>query len=106
MGSKLKKGDFVIVISGKDKGKMGKILRVIPEKNRVIVEKVNLHYSHERANPQKGIQGGRLEKELPVHISNVMYYCTNCEKGVRVKIRVLADGRKARICGSCGKELD
>ncbi len=106
MGRKLKKGDFVIVVAGKDKGKMGKILRVIPESKRVVVEKINLHYSHERPNPQKGVQGGKVEKELPVHISNVMYYCTNCEKGVRIKYRVLADGRKIRTCGSCGKDLD
>ncbi len=106
MKPRIKKGDFVVVIAGKDKGKMGKILRLYPRSQRVLVEKVNLHIKHERPNPQQGVQGGRTEQELPIHISNVMYYCTNCEKGVRVKVRVTADGRKVRVCGNCGKELD
>ncbi len=104
MKFKLKKGDFVIVIAGRDKGKTGKILQVFPKQQRVLVEGVNMHVRHMRPNPQKGIQGGRVEKELSIHISNVMYFCTNCGTGVRLGYKFLEDGTKIRICKKCGKE--
>ncbi len=103
---KIKKNDIVLVIAGKDKGKTGKVLKVIPKKNRVVVEKVNFIKKHVRPNPQKGIQGGTLEKEAPIHISNVMYFCSNCGTGVRVGFRVLDDGSKVRYCKKCGTTLD
>ncbi len=103
---KIKRGDTVIVVAGKDKGKTGKVLRVFPKRSRVIVEKINFLKKSVRPNPQKGIQGGIVEKEAPIHISNVMYYCSNCGQGVRVGFKLLEDGTKVRFCKKCGTTLD
>ena len=103
---KIKKNDNVIVISGKDKGKTGKVIKVLPNKNRVIVEKINIVKKHVRPNPQKGVQGGTLDKEAPINISNVMYLCSNCGVGVRVGFKHLDDGSKVRYCKKCGTTLD
>jgi large subunit ribosomal protein L24 len=97
--SKLKKGDTVKVLSGKDKGKTGKILRVIPEKDRVIVEKINLIKKHKR--PDQKVKGGILEKEAPLHISKVGLLCNKCNKAVRVRSKVMDDGKKVRVCSKC-----
>ncbi len=103
---KIKKGDNVIVITGKDKGKTGKVLRVLPKKERIIVEKINFVKKSVRPNPQKGVQGGVVEREAPIHISNVMYYCSNCGQGVRVGFKILEDSSKVRYCKKCGTTLD
>ena len=104
---KLKKNDTVIVKSGRrqDKKKTGKILRIVSEKNRVVVEKVHLIKEYVRANPQKNIKGGIVEREGTIPIEKVMYYCKECEQGVRIGFR-LSDSGKQRVCKKCGVVLD
>ena len=100
----VKKGDTVVVITGKDKGKKGKVLQVIPKENRVVVEGVNIvkrHTKPSQANPQ----GGILEKAAPIHSSNVMMWCSKCDSGVRVRTQVAENGDKAKTCASCGQNL-
>lgn len=100
----IRKNDSVMVIAGKERGKTGKILRVIPEKERAIVERVNLVKRHTRPRgPQQA--GGILEKEAPIHISNLMVMCEKCNAPVRVGRRVLADGQKVRVCRRCGDTI-
>ncbi len=102
----LRKGDLVIVKKGKDKGKTGKVLKVIPEKNRVIVEKVNFVKEFIRPDRSRNIQGGIMEKEAPLSIANVMIYCSECEQGVRLKRKALEDGSKVRVCHKCDLSLE
>ncbi len=104
---KLKKNDPVIVIKGKkeDKGKKGKILRIIADKQRVVVEKVHYVKEYVRPNPQKNIQGGVVEREGSIPMSSVMYYCKECEQGVRIGYKV-EGGSKYRICKKCETVLD
>lgn len=97
----LKKNDVVIVRKGKDKGKTGKILIVIPEERKAIVEKVNFIKEFIRRDQSKNIQGGIMEKEAPIHVSNLMLYCSECGQGVRVRNKKLGDGSKIRVCGKC-----
>lgn len=97
----LRKDDIVIVRSGKDKGKTGKVLKVIPENQRVIVEKVNFVKEFIRRDQSKNIQGGIMEKEAPIHVSNLMLYCSECGQGVRVKNKKLEDGSRMRVCSKC-----
>ncbi len=97
----IKKNDMVVLISGKDKGKSGKVLKVIPEKNRVVVEKLNFVKEFIRRDQSKNIQGGIMEKEGPIHVSNVQIYCSECAQGVRVRSKTLEDGTKVRICSNC-----
>lgn len=103
---RLRKNDTVEVITGKDAGKRGKILKVLPEKNRVIVQGVGFIKRHTRPNPQRGIKGGIAEREAPIHASNVMVVCGECGKRARVGHSQLADGRKVRICRRCKGVLD
>jgi large subunit ribosomal protein L24 len=100
----IKKGDMVIVTAGKELGKTGKVLHVLTQKKRALVEKINIVKRHQRPTGQNQ-EGGILELENPLHISNLMYLCGKCEKGVRVGKKVLEDGRKIRICKSCGEEI-
>lgn len=104
---KLKKNDMVIVKSGRrqDKKKTGKILRIVSEKNRVVIEKVHLIKEYVRANPQKNIKGGIVEREGAIPIEKVMYYCKECEQGVRIGYRI-SDSGKQRVCKKCGVVLD
>ena len=101
---KLKKGDTVKVMAGKEKGKTGKIQSTIANKERVTIEKVNLIKKHKKADA-KG-KGGIVEKEGPIHISNVMYLCNKCGKGVRIGYKLLEDGKKVRVCAKCHEILD
>ena len=102
MGNMLiKKNDTVMVTAGKDKGMTGKVLKVIPEKNRVVVEKLNFVKEFIRRDQGKNIQGGIMEKEGPIHVSNVQIYCSECAQGVRVRAKKLEDGRKVRVCSKC-----
>ena len=94
-----------MVISGKEKGKVGKILKVFPEKNRVIVEKVNYIKRHTRPGG-KVSKGGIIEKEAPLHGSNVMLICGKCTDPVRVGTRLLDDGQRVRVCKKCGEILE
>ena len=103
---KIKKNDMVLVITGKDKGKKGKVLRVFPDINKVIVEKINFIMRHTRANPSKSQKGGILQRETPVHISNLMLICHECSQPARVGHTRLEDGRKVRICRRCEGILD
>jgi len=101
-----KKNDVVIVRSGKDRGKTGKILRVIPEKNKVLVERVNFVKVFVRPDRSQNVQGGIMEKEAPLHISKVMLYCEDCGRGVRFRHKVLEDGTKIRVCARCQTNLE
>ena len=101
---RLKKGDTVRVIAGKEKGKSGKIMSTIPAKQRVVVEKINLIKKHQR--PEAKGKGGIVEKEAPIHVSNVMYLCDKCGSGVRIGFKILDDGKKARVCAKCHETLD
>jgi large subunit ribosomal protein L24 len=100
----VKKNDRVMVISGRDKGKIGKVLKVIPDKDRLVVEKVNVVKRHQR--PNKAGQGGIVEKEASLHVSNVMVMCDRCSKSARVGRKVLNDGRHMRVCKKCGEQID
>jgi large subunit ribosomal protein L24 len=104
--SRLRKNDLVQVIAGKDAGKQGKVLKVLPEKNRVIVQGVGFIRRHTRPNPQRNIKGGIAEREAPIHASNVMIVCGECGKRTRIGAKVLADGSKTRICRRCEGVLD
>jgi len=101
----IRKNDTVMVIAGKEKGKSGRVLRVLPEKQRVVIERVNFVKRHARPSRQFR-QGGIIEKEASIHISNVMITCPKCNKPVRVGTKRLEDGKKARICRKCEEVLE
>lgn len=101
----VKKNDTVMVIAGKDKGKSGKVLRVIPKHDKVLVEKINMVKKHMKPNQQTR-QGGILEREAPLHISNVKLVCTKCTDPTRVGYRILEDDRKVRFCKKCNEVID
>jgi large subunit ribosomal protein L24 len=101
---KLKKGDRIRVISGKDVGKEGEITRVYPEENKVIVDGVNIAKRHTRAQGQT-MQGGIIDKDMPVHASNVALVCGGCDQVTRIGYRFEGDGTKVRVCRKCGKDL-
>jgi large subunit ribosomal protein L24 len=105
MALKIKKNDNVEVIAGKEKGKRGKILLLFPAENRVIIEKINMVKKHSRPSGQTK-QGGIVEKEAKINLSNVMLICGKCNKGVRVGYKILESGEKVRICRSCSEEID
>lgn len=102
---RLKKDDKVKVITGKDRGKIGKILKVNRKKNRVLVEKVNIVKRHMRPSAQNA-QGGIVETEAPVNASNVMVICSKCMKPTRIRMKILDDGKKMRACGKCNEIMD
>ncbi len=104
MSTYIKKNDMVITLTGKDKGKTGKVLKVLRDKNKVVVEKINIvkrHLKPTQTNPK----GGIIEKEMPLDISNVLLYCKKCEKGRRIGKKELSDGSKVRVCKKCGEIL-
>jgi len=101
----IKKNDMVIVTTGKEKGKSGKILRVLPEKNKAIVEKVNFIKRHAKPSQQMR-QGGIIEKEAPLTLSNLMLLCPKCNKPVRTGRKRLEDKKSVRVCRKCGDVLD
>lgn len=102
----IRKNDEVIVLSGKDKGKTGKVLKVNPKKRTVIVEKIKFAKEFIRRDQSKNIQGGIMEKEAPVHVSNVMLYCSECAQGVRVRTKKLEDGSSIRVCAKCDISIE
>jgi large subunit ribosomal protein L24 len=104
--SLIKKNDIVVVRRGRDKGKQGKVLVVMPETNRAIVEKVNFVKEFIRPDRSKNISGGIMEKEAPIALSSLMILCEDCGRGVRVRVKRLGDGSKARICAQCQGSLD
>ena len=101
----VRKGDTVVVIAGKERGKRGKVLRVIPEKGRVIVERINMIKKHQRPT-QKLRQGGIIEREGSLHISNVMLLDPRNDKPTRVGVRALSDGKKVRLARKSGEMID
>ena len=102
--NRIKKGDEVVVIAGRDKGRRGTVLRVLGE--RVVVENVNVVHKHQRPNPARGVPGGIIEMEAPLHISNVMLFNPATQKGDRIGFRVLGDGRKVRYFKSNNEVVD
>jgi len=102
---KIKQGDEVVVIAGKDKGRRGTVLRVYAN-DRVLVESVNIAKKHQKPNPNAGVPGGIIEKEMPMDISNVLVFNPGTNKGDRVGIRQLEDGRRVRFFKSNGEVLD
>ncbi len=105
MKFKIRKGDFVQVIKGKDKGKKGRVIKVFPKEARVLVEGVNFVKKHVR--PRKiDQQGGIIQMEKPISISNVMLFCLKCSKPTRVGIKFLDDGSKVRYCKKCGEIIE
>ena len=102
----IRKNDTVVVTTGKDSGKRGRVLRVLPVKNRLIVEGVNMIKRHTRPNPQKNIKGGIVEREASLHASNVQLVCPECNKMTRIGRKILGDGRKVRICRKCEGVVD
>jgi len=102
---KIRKGDTVVVTTGKDKGKRGEVLRVI-DAEHVLVEGANKVKKHQRPNPMKGMTGGIIDKEMPLHVSNVAIFNPGTQKPDRVGIRVLEDGRKVRFFKSNGEVID
>jgi len=102
----VRRNDNVVVLAGKDKGRTGRVLRVIPAEGRVIVERVNFVRKHTKANPQKNIKGGSLAREASVDASNVMVICSECGKPSRIGRTILDDGKKVRSCRRCNGLLD
>ena len=106
LATPIRKNDNVLVITGKDRGKRGRVLRVLPDKNRLIVEGVNLIKRHTKPNPGKNVKGGIVEREASLHASNVQLVCPECGTQTRVGRKILGDGRKVRICRKCEGVVD
>lgn len=108
MTMRIKKEDIVEVIAGNDRGARGRVLRVIPRENRVVVETVNIRKKHQRPM-QAGrgqVQAGIIQFEAPIHASNVMLVCPQCDKRTRVGIRRDEEGKRIRVCKECGEDID
>jgi large subunit ribosomal protein L24 len=102
----IKKEDQVYVLRGRDRGKTGRVLQVLPDEGKALVERVNLIKRHTRPNPQKNVKGGIVEREGPISLSSIMVVCKECGKRSRVKHVRLQDGRKVRTCKKCNGTLD
>lgn len=100
----IKKNDTVVVLSGKDKGKQGKVLSTIPKAGKVVVEGVNIATHHEKPRKQ-GDEGGIIKKENPIAACKVMRLCPKCQKPTRAAHKLLADGSKSRVCKKCGETI-
>ena len=103
--SHVRRGDTVAVIAGRERGKRGKVLRVLPVAGRVVVEKINMMKKHQKPT-QKLRQGGIIEREAALALSNVLLVCGRCDQPSRAGIKILADGRKVRVCRRCGETID
>ncbi|MBI1845737.1 MAG: 50S ribosomal protein L24 [Candidatus Rokubacteria bacterium] len=101
----VRKGDTVAVIAGRERGKRGKVLAVLRDKGRVLVERVNMIKRHQRPT-QRARQGGIIEREGAMHLSNVLLVCGRCDRPARTGVKILADGRKMRVCKRCGESID
>jgi large subunit ribosomal protein L24 len=102
---RLKKGDMVEVISGKERGKQGKVLQILAREQRILVEKLNMIKKHQKPN-QNNKQGGIVDKEASIHISNVMLICNHCNVVTRTGSKVLENKQKIRVCRKCGESID
>ena len=102
----VKRDDQVLVLAGKDRGKSGRVLQVLSDRKRAVVERINMIYRHTRQNPQQNVQGGILEKESSVALSNLKVICRECNQATRVGFTRLSDGKKVRTCKKCGGTID
>jgi large subunit ribosomal protein L24 len=102
----IRRNDNVIVTTGRDSGKRGRVLKVLPDKNRLVVEGVNMIKRHTRPNPQRNIKGGIVEREASMHASNVQLVCPECGAQTRVGRKQLDDGRRVRVCVKCKGVVD
>lgn len=101
----IRKNDMVKVLSGRDTGKTGRVLRVLRSEGKAIVERVNFVKKHVRPNPQKNVKGGIMEREAPIDVSSLRVVCSACGQSKGFSINVLEDGRKVRICKVCGDHV-
>ena len=106
LATPIRKNDNVLVVTGKDRGKRGRVLRVVPDTNRVIVEGVNIIKRHTKPNPGRNIKGGIVEREGSLHASNVQLVCPECGARTRIGHKLLEDGRKVRVCRKCEGVVD
>lgn len=104
--SPVRKNDNVVIVTGKDRGKRGRVLKVLPARNRLVVEGANMVKRHTRPNPQRNIKGGIVEREGALHASNVQIVCPECGAPTRIGHQVLGDGRKVRVCRKCDGAVD
>nr|WP_320194329.1 50S ribosomal protein L24 [uncultured Desulfobacter sp.] len=102
---RIKKDDKVKVLTGKDKGKIGKVLKVVKKTNRIVVENINVVKVHQRPS-QENPQGGIVEKAMPMDVSNLMLMCNSCVKPTRIGIKQLEDGKRVRVCKKCSQQID
>jgi large subunit ribosomal protein L24 len=103
--TRIKKDDKVVVLSGKDKGRQGKVLKLFPERSAALVERINMVKKHQKAR-KAGDQGGIIEKEAPIRLCKLMVVCPRCSKPARTGIQVAEDGRKTRFCKKCKDSVD
>ncbi|HEX3703846.1 MAG TPA: 50S ribosomal protein L24 [Vicinamibacterales bacterium] len=106
LATPIRKNDNVLVVTGKDRGKRGRVLRIVPATNRLIVEGVNMIKRHTKPNPGKNVMGGIVEREALLHASNVQLVCPECGVQTRVGHKILGDGRKVRVCRKCEGVVD
>ena len=106
LATPVRRNDNVVVITGKDRGKRGRVLKVDAAKNRLVVEGVNFIKRHTKPNPQRQVKGGVVEREASLHASNVQMVCPDCGKPTRLGRKILGDGRKVRICRKCEGVVD
>mgnify|MGYP001156984031 FL=1 len=102
----VRKNDNVVIVTGKDRGKRGRVLKVLPARNRLVVEGANMVKRHTRPNPQRNIKGGIVEREGSLHASNVQIVCPECGAPTRIGHQLLGDGRKVRVCRKCDGAVD
>ncbi len=102
----IRRNDNVVVTTGKDRGKRGRVLKVLPDRNRLVVEGINFVNRHTKPNPGKNVKGGIVKREASLHASNVQLVCPECGATTRIGHRILGDGRKVRICRKCQGVVD
>ncbi len=102
----IKTGDRVVIISGKDNGKVSNVKKALPQQNKVIVEDANMITKAMKANPMANFQGGLIKMEAAMNVSKVMLYCQKCEKATRISYKVLENGKKTRVCKHCNEQFD
>ena len=106
LATPIRKNDNVLVITGKNRGARGRVLKVDPERNRLVVEGVNMIKRHTKPNPQRNVKGGVVEREASIHASNVQLVCPECGAQTRIGRKILGDGRKVRVCRKCEGVVD
>jgi large subunit ribosomal protein L24 len=106
LATPIRKNDTVLVRTGRDRGKRGRVLRILPDKNRLIVEGVNIVKRHTRPDPRRQVKGGIVEREASLNAANVQLVCPECSEATRIGHRILEDGRKVRVCRKCEGVID